>query len=277
MNTNTISYNWTADMLSPLGERGIIIRCGDVLSEVVHQRVMSVCALLEKESVTAVVEWVPSYLSVTLFYDPWISSYEETSRLLLQHLRQLHEKIQPNELHEPKQPNERIERNELNPPIERKRSESLQLTGEITSRRVVSIPVCYGGEFGPDLEYVAIEHGLTIENLIMIHSSVDYLVHMIGFAPGFPYLGGLPEQIATPRRATPRLQVEAGTVGIGGSQTGIYPITTPGGWQCIGRTPICLFRPEMNPPSLLKAGDFVRFKPITMQEYLELARKEGKG
>jgi len=269
---NTISYNWTADMLSPLGERGIIIRCGDELSEVVHQRVMSVCALLEKESVTAVVEWVPSYLSVTLFYDPWISSYEEISRILLQHLRQLNEKLQPNELNELD-----MKPNELNPSnqwSESNASESIEMG---TPPRIVTIPVCYGGEFGPDLEYVANEHGLTIEEVIMIHSSVDYLVHMIGFAPGFPYLGGLPEQIATPRRATPRLQVEAGTVGIGGSQTGIYPITTPGGWQCIGRTPICLFRPGMNPPSLLEAGNFVRFKPITMQEYLQLARKEGKG
>ncbi|MDT0125100.1 5-oxoprolinase subunit PxpB [Paenibacillus sp. RRE4] len=242
---NTITYDWTDDMLSPLGECGIVIRCGDTLSDGVHQRVMSVCALLEKGSVPATVEWVPSYLSVTLFYDPWISSYQETSRLLLQHLRQLNEKIQPNDLRK--------------------------------STRIVTIPVCYGREFGPDLEYVANEHGLTIEEVITIHSSVDYLVHMIGFAPGFPYLGGLPEQIATPRRATPRLQVEVGTVGIGGSQTGIYPITTPGGWQCIGRTPIRLFRPETNPPSLLEAGDFVRFKPITMPEYLELERREGKG
>nr|WP_154960023.1 5-oxoprolinase subunit PxpB [Paenibacillus xylanexedens] len=244
---DTISYNWTEDRLSPLGERGIVIRCGESLSEVVHQRVMSVCALLEKGSVTAAVEWVPSYLSVTLFYDPWISSYENTCRLLLQHLRQLNDE-----------------------------SKDLKSIGTGNPPRIVTIPVCYGGKFGPDLEYVANEHGLTVEEVIAIHSSVDYLVHMIGFAPGFPYLGGLPEPIATPRRATPRLHVEAGTVGIGGSQTGIYPITTPGGWQCIGRTPICLFRPETNPPSLLEAGDFVRFKPITMPEYVELERREGK-
>lgn len=266
-----ISYNWTEDRLSPLGERGIVIRCGDALSEAVHQRVMSVCALLEKASVTAAVEWVPSYLSVTLFYDPWISSYEETSRLLLQHLRQLNEKIQPNDLNELN-----MEPNEVNPLIQWNESKTLESIEMGIAPRIVTIPVCYGGEFGPDMEHVANQHGMTIEEVIAIHSSVDYLVHMIGFAPGFPYLGGLPEQIATPRRATPRLQVEAGTVGIGGSQTGIYPITTPGGWQCIGRTPIRLFRPEMNPPSLLEAGDYVRFKPITVQEYLELARREGK-
>jgi inhibitor of KinA len=226
---------------------------------------MSVCAFLGKRSVAAAVEWVPSYLSVTLFYDPCVSSYGEISIFLLQQL---------NRLNELKQPNELIERNELNPSNQWGKSKGLQSAEGITSRRVVSIPVCYGGEFGPDLGYVANEHGLTIENLITIHSSVDYLVHMIGFAPGFPYLGGLPERIATPRRATPRLRVEAGTVGIGGSQTGIYPVATPGGWQCIGRTPVRLFRPEMNPPSLLEAGDYVRFQPVTMQEFLELARKE---
>ena len=274
---NTLLYDWTEDMLSPLGERGIVIRCGDTLSEEVHQRVMSVCAFLGKGSVAAAVEWVPSYLSVTLFYDPCVSSYGEISKFLLHQLNRLNE---PKQLKEPKQPiqpeqtNELVERNELNPSNPWEKSKGLQSVEGITSRRIVSIPVCYGGEFGPDLGYVADEHGLTIENLITIHSSVDYLVHMIGFAPGFPYLGGLPERIATPRRATPRLLVEAGTVGIGGSQTGIYPVATPGGWQCIGRTPVRLFRPEMNPPSLLEAGDYVRFQPVTMQEFLELARKE---
>ncbi|WP_434748289.1 5-oxoprolinase subunit PxpB [Paenibacillus amylolyticus] len=262
-----IIYDWTENMLSPLGECGVVIRCGDALSEEVHQRVMWVCAFLEKGSVVAAVEWVPSYLSVTLFYDPWMSSYEEISSFLLQQLSRLNE---------PKQPNERIERNESNPSIQRKRSESLQLIGGITSPRIVTIPVCYGGEFGPDLVHVANQHGLAIEEVIAIHSSVDYLVHMIGFAPGFPYLGGLPEQIATSRRATPRLRVEAGTVGIGGTQTGVYPVSTPGGWQCIGRTPLRLFDPEANPPSLLAAGDVVRFQPIVMQEYLELTRKEGE-
>ncbi|MGQ8873774.1 5-oxoprolinase subunit PxpB [Paenibacillus sp. TSA_86.1] len=268
-----IIYDWTENLLSPLGEHGVVIRCGDALSEEVHQRVMLVCTFLEKGSVVAAVEWVPSYLSVTLFYDPLVSFYEEISGFLLQQLNRLNE---PKQLKQSKQPNERIERNESNPSIQRKQSESLQLTGGITWPRVVTIPVCYGGEFGPDLVHVAHEHGLTIEEVIAIHSSVDYLVHMIGFAPGFPYLGGLPEQIATPRRATPRLRVEAGTVGIGGTQTGVYPVSTPGGWQCIGRTPLRLFDPEANPPSLLEAGDIVRFQPIMMQEYLELTRKEGE-
>ncbi|WP_419890864.1 5-oxoprolinase subunit PxpB [Paenibacillus xylanexedens] len=232
-------YSWTEEILSPLGEAAVIIQCGDQLSDAVQRRVMSVCALLEKSTLPAMIEWAPSYTSVTLFYDPFISSYPELCKILLQQLNQMKESV----LHKP---------------------------------RTVTIPVCYGGEWGPDLDYVASEHGLTAEDVIAIHTSGDYLVHMIGFAPGFPYLGGLSEQIATPRRATPRLRVEAGTVGIGGKQTGIYPVDTPGGWQCIGRTPLRLFRPEENVPSLLAAGDRVRFKQITMQEYLALKQKEGE-
>ncbi|QKS60254.1 5-oxoprolinase subunit PxpB [Paenibacillus barcinonensis] len=254
-------------MLSPLGEQGIVIRCGDVVSEEVHHRVMSVCALLEKlenRSLTALVEWVPSYLSVTLFYDPLRSSYEKTCGLLLQLLRpsnQLHQQPQSSEC------------SQLGKSEDLKPGEP---GGALAPSRIVTIPVCYGGAFGPDLEHVAEENHLTMEEVITIHTSADYLVHMIGFAPGFPYLGGLPERIATPRRATPRLRVEAGTVGIGGSQTGIYPVISPGGWQCIGRTPVRLFRPEENPPSLLGAGDIVRFQSITMQEYMEQAQKGGE-
>jgi inhibitor of KinA len=253
------TYNWTEEMLSPLGEHGIVIRCGSVLSEEVHQRVMSVSALLEKGDVKAAVEWVPSYLSVTLFYDPLLLSYDEISSILLQRLSSLKERDHLDNPHECGKPG---------------KSKDTKPKGKPASPRIMTIPVCYGGEFGPDIAHVAAEHDLTTEEVVAIHSSVDYLVHMIGFAPGFPYLGGLPERIATPRRGTPRLRVEAGTVGIGGSQTGIYPIATPGGWQCIGRTPVRLFRPELNSPSLLKAGDVVRFQPITMQEYVEMARRE---
>ncbi|WP_440115728.1 5-oxoprolinase subunit PxpB [Paenibacillus sp. QZ-Y1] len=260
-------YLWTEEMLSPLGEAGVVIRCGDVISDEVHQRVMSVCALLEKSPIPGIIEWVPSFASVTLFYDPLllldaikpgiqtevdgtelgeksggasiplISPYREVCRMLL------HQLNKTEEAKAYKQP------------------------------RTVIIPVCYGGEQGPDLGHVASENGLTPDEVIAIHTSGDYLVHMIGFAPGFPYLGGLSEKIATPRRATPRLRVEAGTVGIGGKQTGVYPIVTPGGWQCIGRTPLSLFRPSEDPPSLLAAGDRVRFESISLQAYLEM--KEG--
>ncbi|MFS0873332.1 5-oxoprolinase subunit PxpB [Paenibacillus xylanilyticus] len=241
-------------MLSPLGEAGVMIRCGDTISDEVHRRVISVCTLLEQNSFSGMGELVPSFASVALFYDPLIiaatavstagkgarlsSPYQEVCGMLLARLNMLEESVHDH-------------------------------------ARTVVIPVCYGGEFGPDLKHVADEHGLTPDEVIAIHASGEYLVHMIGFAPGFPYLGGLSKRIATPRRATPRLRVEAGTVGIGGEQTGVYPVATPGGWQCIGRTPLTLFRPEQDPPSLLQAGDRIRFEPITEQDYKEW--KEGEG
>jgi len=137
---------------------------------------------------------------------------------------------------------------------------------------IVEIPVCYGGEYGPDLGFVAEHNGLSQEEVIKIHSEGRYLTYMVGFAPGFPYLGGLSEKIAAPRKESPRLKIPEGTVGIAGNQTGVYPITTPGGWQLIGRTPFRLFHPGKNPPTLLKAGNIVVFKPISEQEYKQLLK-----
>lgn len=127
--------------------------------------------------------------------------------------------------------------------------------------RLVEIPVIYGGEHGPDLGEVARHTGLSERQVVERHAQADYIVYFIGFQPGFPYLGGLPADLATPRRAEPRLEVPAGSVGIGGGQTGIYPLPTPGGWQIIGRTDIRLFDPQRQPATLLQPGDRVRFVP----------------
>jgi KipI family sensor histidine kinase inhibitor len=127
--------------------------------------------------------------------------------------------------------------------------------------RIIDIPVIYGGEYGPDLMQVAEHCGLTPHQVVESHASADYVVYFIGFQPGFPYLGGMPEILTTPRHAQPRLSVPAGTVGIGGAQTGIYPLATPGGWQLIGRTSLSLFDPEKSSPTLLQPGDHVRFVP----------------
>jgi len=128
--------------------------------------------------------------------------------------------------------------------------------------RTVDIPVAYGGEAGPDLEAVAALTGHTPDDVVAIHSNAEYLVYFLGFSPGFPYLGGLPESIAAPRLETPRRRVPAGSVAIGGHQTGVYPIASPGGWRIIGRTPLRLFEPDADPPVLLRMGDHVRFVPI---------------
>src|ERR671914_867162 len=140
--------------------------------------------------------------------------------------------------------------------------------------RTVGIPVHYGGNFGPDLGFVALHNELTEQQVIEIHSQPMYLVYMIGFAPGFPYLGGMSERLASPRRESPREKIPAGSVGIAGSQTGVYPIETPGGWQLIGRTPLRLFRPDKDDPSLLRTGDRVRFHAIEPAEYGDVLERE---
>ena len=132
---------------------------------------------------------------------------------------------------------------------------------QIPESRQVAIPVIYGGESGPDLAVVAEHAGLSIRQVVELHSSTEYVVYFIGFQPGFPYLGGLDPRLHIPRRAEPRVTVPAGSVGIGGSQTGVYPLASPGGWQLIGQTPVALFDPLQQPPTLLRPGDTVRFVP----------------
>jgi inhibitor of KinA len=222
----------------PLGDSGITVKLGQEISQITHERVKALCGYLEQSPFSGMVEYVPGFTTVTIFYDP-ISlfdpkigeiPYERAVSILTPILSQLSK-------------------------------------GEPTKTRVIEVPVCYGGELGCDLEDVAIYHELTPQEVIRLHTEPEYLVYMIGFAPGFPYLGGMNEQIATPRRSTPRLIIPAGSVGIGGKQTGIYPIESPGGWHLIGRTPLLLFQPCQDPPSLLRAGDRIRFYPISKDEY----------
>jgi KipI family sensor histidine kinase inhibitor len=150
-------------------------------------------------------------------------------------------------------------------------------TGERATPREVTIPVVYGGEYGPDLDDVAAHTGLSIDEVIARHTGADYLVACIGFSPGFPYLLGLPPELATPRLPNPRTRVPAGSVGIGGEQTGVYPQATPGGWRLIGRTPLRLFDPEGEDPFLLRAGDHLRFTAISAAQFADLAAGQSRG
>ncbi|MCX7786626.1 MAG: 5-oxoprolinase subunit PxpB [Spirochaetes bacterium] len=142
--------------------------------------------------------------------------------------------------------------------------------------KTVVVPVCYGGEYGPDLEFVARHTGLSEAEVVRIHTSRTYRVYMLGFLPGFPYLGGMDERIATPRLETPRTRIPAGSVGIAGSQTGFYPLESPGGWRIIGRTPIKAFDPFSDTPFLLSPGDFVQFTYIPEGEYRKLSESGGR-
>lgn len=233
-----------AVQLYPLGDAAVVVQFGNKISEQTHQKVRAFSAHLHQHPFPGLVEFVPAYTTVTVYYDPWVISdkgqlnpYTKVTGFLQRMLPSIAD----------------AEEN-LQPP------------------RVIEIPVLYGGEYGPDLEFVARISERSPEEVIALHTRREYLVHMIGFAPGFPYLGGMTKKIAAPRRETPRLRIPAGTVGIAGKQTGIYPIQTPGGWQLIGRTPLSLFNPNSETPSLLQAGDRVRFRSITEAEYKE--RKE---
>ncbi|WP_249861676.1 5-oxoprolinase subunit PxpB [Paenibacillus konkukensis] len=231
--------------MSPLGESAIAVKLGERADEETHMKVRVLSDHLAKHPFDGMVEFIPAFTSVTVVYDP--------VRLFL------NDGMAPPE-------------GELRYPYDIAKHQLLAIVeqlneGSVPEPKVVDIPVCYGDEFGADLEHVAEINGLSTDEVIRIHSGGRYLVYMLGFAPGFPYLGGMDKRIAAPRKPSPRLAIPPGTVGIAGEQTGIYPIETPGGWQLIGRTPLSLFLPDRQPPTLLEAGNLIRFYPITRKEY----------
>ncbi|KEO84726.1 5-oxoprolinase subunit PxpB [Tumebacillus flagellatus] len=228
-----------AGSITAFGECAVRVELGTGIEESVFHRVAAFTEALQAHPFAGLIESVPAFTTVTVFYDPVRVAeacfFKKTPyHAVAAHLQHLLQTLQQAE-HRPAE--------------------------------TVEIPVCYGGAHGPDLEEVARLNGLTPDEVIEIHAGGEYLVYMIGFAPGFPYLGGLSDRIAAPRRAEPRLRIPVGSVGIAGQQTGVYPMETPGGWQLIGRTPLTLFRPDRNPPSLLQAGHIVRFRPITEREF----------
>ena len=213
-----------------MGDRSLLVELGDRISPDVNRQVRELFVMLEKNPVKGVLETIPAYRSLLVIYDPLI-----TNTILLQHqIKDLQKKSEVVDTPEPK---------------------------------TVEIPVVYGGEFGADLEWVARYHKTTTEEVVQLHTAKTYQVYMIGFTPGFPYMGELPERLATPRRETPRTTIPEGSVGIAQRQTGIYPVESPGGWHILGRTPMKLFNPLQIPPTLLEMGDLVRFFPIEEGEF----------
>ena len=223
----------------PAGDRALTVEFGNEISEEINNTVIGLKYILEKQSMPEIEEIIPTYRSLLIYYNP-----------LLTDLVSLKNKIQY------------IANNKINTKNTAK-----------TKNKTCIVPVLYGGEYGPDLAFVAKYNNLTENEVVEIHSSVAYKVYMIGFAPGFPYLGGMSKKIATPRLETPRKLVYAGSVGIAGSQTGIYSIDDPGGWRIIGRTPLKLYNPNSNPPVLFSAGDYIKFKPVTIEVYEEIKKQ----
>ncbi|MBO04934.1 MAG: allophanate hydrolase [Chloroflexi bacterium] len=224
---NTTSF----PRIVPAGDSAILIELGSEIDPTVNDQVYSLASDIENTNINGVTELVPTYRSLLVNYDPMAIGFNEMHDVLNQ-----------------------VVENQSN-----RESKDFEPV-------VIELPVVYGGEDGPDIENVAGYAGISASEVIEIHSSTDYRVYMIGFAPGFPYLGGLDERIATPRLKTPRVLVPAGSVGIAESQTGVYPNASPGGWQLIGRTATKLFDVNSPKPSKITPGSRVRFVPVDSYE-----------
>ncbi|MGD2125199.1 MAG: 5-oxoprolinase subunit PxpB [Desulfobacteraceae bacterium] len=219
------------------GDKGLLVEFGASIDPEINRKVRQVFLSIEKRPIGGVTEVIPTYRSILVFYDPLHTDPGTLEKEILDRENRLVE-------------------------------------WEIPPPETVEIPVAYGEDFGPDLQIVAQHNNLTQEEVIQIHTSGTYLIYMIGFTPGFPFLGGLSERIFTPRRENPRQLVPAGSVGIANNQTGIYPIDSPGGWQLIGKTPIKIYDPKRSPPILLRAGNYIKFRDISKKEFEEIAGSE---
>ncbi len=224
----------------PAGDSAILMDCGNGMNEETNKRLVHLADLIETKEKEGFGEVIIGYQSVLVQYDPLRLTYNQAVDKLTS--------------------------------LEKEAD-----TGSCQERRLVEIPVLYGGEHGPDLERVAQHNGLSIEEVITIHSQSRYLVYFLGFTPGYPFMGGMPKEIATPRLESPRFSIPPGSVAIAKEQTGIYPVPSPGGWNLIGNTPLRLYSPEENNPFLLNAGDRVIFKAIQIEEYNFIKAQVEKG
>jgi KipI family sensor histidine kinase inhibitor len=216
------------------GDSALVVEFGDEIHPELNHKLQGFVRALEDQNIQGIREYIPTYRSLMIVYDPAVILFQE----LVGKIQQI---------------------------------QSEQPTSRFLKPRIVEVPVLYGGKFGPDIECVAQHNRLSIEEVIALHSGRDYLVYMLGFTPGFCYLGGMSKRLETPRLAMPRTRIPAGSVGIAGKQTGVYPIDSPGGWRLIGRTPLCLFDPNREPAVLITAGDYVRFSRIDAQDYHNIA------
>ena len=237
----------------PLGDSALIVRVRERFEDAPEEtlnEVLQTFQQLRSAAIPGVTEVAPAYTSVAVFCDPMQAAKARgQSDRAFDWL------------------NERVQRVIAATSDRGRRGRTTK-----GDARLVEIPVCYDAEFGPDLDEVARNAQIPAKEVIDLHSAAEYQVSCIGFVPGFPFLTGLPKVLATPRRTTPRKEIPSGSVGIGGGQTGIYPLRSPGGWNLIGRTPLRLFDPKQDPPTLLRAGDRVRFRAITREEFSSLKR-----
>ena len=218
-------------MLKPLGDSAMLVELGDKIDSAVNQRVHALNALLQTKNIAGIIETVPAYCTLLIHYDPLILTFDQVTLWVRDKLTQVDDSLN-------------------------------------RKPRQLEVPLRYGGASGPDLEAVAVSKGISAADVVRIHSEREYTVYMMGFTPGFPYLGTLDERLIMPRLETPRTLVKAGTVAIAGSQTGIYPLDSPGGWHLIGWTPLKLFDPTSESPFLFTPGDIVKFTPLESDSLL---------
>lgn len=221
----------------PVGDRALLIEFDNKIDPEINRRIRALYLAIRQNVIDGVIDSVPTYRSLLVYYDPLVIKFTD----LHQRLREMEEGLSQYDLPKPK---------------------------------IYRIPVLYGGQMGPDLGFVAEHNHLSEQEVIKIHSSPKYLIYMIGFTAGFPYLGGMSSEISAPRLKKPRTKIPAGSVGIAGDQTGVYPSESPGGWRIIGRTPVKLFTPSEDPPVLLKMGNYIKFFSISESEYQEIKNKE---
>jgi len=214
-------------------DQAILVYLGEEIGQAAHERVVKLLRVLQKEPPRWLRNVQPAYCSLLVNFDVSLADHAEVEETIRSHEQRAEKQRAP-------------------------------------KTRTIEIPVCYGGEFGADLEEVAEAHGLKPEQVIELHSSETYRAYFLGFAPGFAYLGNVPAAIATSRLSSPRRKVLAGSVGIAGRQTAVYPMTTPGGWRVLGRTPLRVFRADRKPMGLISIGDRVRFRPISGEVFEKL-------
>ncbi|HMM19703.1 MAG TPA: 5-oxoprolinase subunit PxpB [Selenomonadales bacterium] len=235
------TYSAKVRMLAA-GEQGLVVDFGNEISMAINALVQRLVKDLAELKLEGVLETIPTYRSVMIYFDPLVI----TRRQLTENIKVLLDQLGTEE-------------------------------PERVPGRVLCVPVCYGGVFGPDIDFVARRTRLSVEEVIKVHTSRAYFIYMLGFTPGFPYLGGMPEQLAVPRLEKLRVKIPEGSVGISGRQTGFYTEESPGGWRIIGRTPIKAFNPGQPHPFLFAAGDYLQFKAISVDEFFAVRREVEAG